>query len=192
MFQKTVISPLSISNDEFSNKNENHSHHKNEKKSVLKEVLYNSLAQAIIKSFETSHLILKLFLITFVIITSGFASYFVIGSLMTYLSFGVTTTSRTTERPTLFPKVTFCNVNQLTTEYAFKLYKKGIKEFSNFSNEEKKKLGHDLNDILVECSFSNMLILNVIQLISFGHLTPCTAINLRLIRVLTRMVQELN
>jgi hypothetical protein len=126
--------------------------------SLLKEVLYNSYAQAIIAFVLTPHLMMKAFLAVCILGSSGLASCIVIQTIMTYLSFGVTTTSRTIyETQTLFPKVTFCNINNYTTPYAFDLYKKTVlnyDQFLNLSNEEKKKLGHDLKDILFNCEFN--------------------------------------
>jgi hypothetical protein len=86
--------------------------------SILKEVLYNSLAQSIIKIIFSPHKSIELFLFVCVLCSSGFASYFVIQSIMIYMSFGVSTTTRTFfEIPNLFPKVTFfCNLNWFTTE----------------------------------------------------------------------------
>ena len=122
-------------------------------KNLLKEHLFTSLGQSIFKIFSTPHIILKVFLTIFILVSTGFASYLVIQSIMTYLSFGVVTTSRTIfETPTLFPKVTFCNINWITTEYGFRQRQKGS---NNLSNEEKRKLGHDLNDILFECKFND-------------------------------------
>ena len=122
--------------------------------SLLKEVLYNSYAQAIITFFLTPHLMIKAFLAMCVLGTSGLASYIVIQTIMTYLSYGVTTTSRTIyETHTLFPKVTFCNINPFTTEYAYNLQFNN-NQFLNLSNEKKKKLGHDLKDILIDCWFN--------------------------------------
>jgi len=73
------------------------------------------------------------------------------------MSFGVSTTTRTFfEYPTLFPKVTFCNFNWFTTEYAYNQTRENI-FYGNYllSDEDKRKLGHDLGDILLECSFNN-------------------------------------
>ena len=124
-------------------------------KPLLKEVLYNSLAQAIFRIFTTSHLILKIFLFTFVFVSTSYSSYLVIETIMSYLSFGVTTTSRTIhETPTLFPKVTFCNFNMFQSEYAWNLTSMGL-DVGNLSDGEKKMLGHDLNDILFDCKFNN-------------------------------------
>jgi amiloride-sensitive sodium channel subunit alpha/amiloride-sensitive sodium channel subunit gamma len=74
---------------------------------------------------------------------------------MTYLDYGVSTVSRTiNESPALFPKVTFCNFNYLATKYAFDRIKSGADSVNNLSNEEKKQLGHSLNDIIIHCSFN--------------------------------------
>lgn len=168
-FKKRNQAKLEMTNVEFANKNmENNV--KNSKsllyerkelkrciKILLKEVLYNSLSQAIIKIFQTPYIALKVFLIIFVLISSGITSYLVVESCIEYFSYGVSTTSRTLyENPTLFPKVTFCNVNWFTTEYAYNLTQMNVTfgQVSSFSNEEKQKLGHDLNDILFECKFN--------------------------------------
>jgi hypothetical protein len=92
---------------------------------ILKENLYNSFAQAIIKCFTINHFVLKVFLTLCLLASSGLASYLVIQSIINYLSFGASTTSRTLfENPTLFPQVTFCNLNWLTTEYAYNFKRK--------------------------------------------------------------------
>jgi hypothetical protein len=124
---------------------------------VLKEVLYNSLAQILIRLIRNPYkILLKLFLFTFVLISIGLASYLVIRSIVDYFTYGVSTTLRTVfETPTLFPKVTFCNINPFTTEYAFNLTQNGIYYGNDLSNEEKQRLDHDLNDIILECKFNN-------------------------------------
>ena len=58
--------------------------------------------------------------------------------------------------PTLFPKVAFCNRNMYQTEYAYDLLQSSEYQDPSFlSIEEKKRLGHDLNDILISCYFDN-------------------------------------
>ena len=134
-------------------------------KSLLKEILYNSFAQATIRFVLSPHIDVKLFLLIFLLGSSGLASYLVIQSIMEYFTYGVSTTSRTIyETPTLFLKVTICNVNWLQTEYAYNLMQQGFIDdhltplgtfnYKNFSTNQKKKLGHDLNDILVECKYN--------------------------------------
>lgn len=165
-------------------------------RSVIKNVLYNSFAQALYKIFTTSHIILKLFLITFVITSSSIASYMTINVIIEYLNYDVVTTTRTVlEIPTKFPQITICNYNMFTTEYALeflknfsestkktdnatvnifekdevsnisyplmlpkiaKFYKKVISYVNsqNFSDQNRKKLGFRLKDILHNCKFN--------------------------------------
>jgi hypothetical protein len=130
-------------------------------KNLSKEILCNSLSQAIIKIILTPYLFLKIILLLFVLVSSGLASYLVIQSILVYLRYGVSTTSRTIyETRVLFPKVTFCNFNSFTTQHAYNLTQMGVLDGSNLSDEEKRKLGHDLNDILLDCSF-NLIECNV-------------------------------
>jgi hypothetical protein len=127
---------------------------KEEIEKLLKERLYNSFAQALIKLFSTPYLTLKIILALFSLSSSGLASYLVIQSIFAYLTYGVSLSSRTIfETPTLFPKVTFCNLNPLTTEYAYNQSQIGV-NIQNLTIAEKKKLGHDLNDILIDCLFN--------------------------------------
>jgi hypothetical protein len=121
---------------------------------IAKETFQTPLTMAVTNIVFTPHYPLKIFLFIFVLVSTGLASYTVIQSVMAYFNFDVTTTSRTLyETPTLFPKVTFCNVNKYTTEYGVNLA--GLKKnVDNLSNEDKKKLGHDLSDILLQCKFN--------------------------------------
>ena len=166
-------------------------------KNILKEVLYNSFAQALNKIFTTKHLILKFFLLFFVLTSSAIASFMVIHLIMEYFSYGVVTNTRTVfEIPTKFPQITICNYNMFTTEYALdflrnfsegmkkspydvnifkkdevmnisyrlmlpkiaKFYKKVISYVNsqNFSDENRKKLGHGLKDILHNCRINTV------------------------------------
>ena len=86
---------------------------------LLKEVLYNSIAQAIIKIAQTPHKTLKVFLLVSVCASTGVCSFLVIKTLLAYFSYGVNTTSRTIfEEPTEFPMVTICNQSPFTTDYS--------------------------------------------------------------------------
>ena len=128
-------------------------------KHLLKEIMLTPLAQAIINIIFTPHLAIRTFLLIFVLFSSGFASYLVIKSIMDYFAYEVTTTSRIIyETPTLFPKVTFCNTNYFTTEYASNLNDMNSGAAANIiytlSDVDKKRLGHDLKDILIACSFN--------------------------------------
>ena len=94
-------------------------------KGLIKETLYNSFAQVIIKIIETPYYTLKTFLFICLIASSGICSYLIVELIMGYLSYGVSTTSRTLyETPATFPKVTICNANPFTTQYAVEFLKK--------------------------------------------------------------------
>ena len=147
---------------------------------LLSNILYNSLAQAIIKIFQTSHWPLRIVLILFVCITSGLAAFMVISATLTYLSFNVVSMARNVyEMPSEFPSVVICNMNMLQSEFAalkyvprikanyFSLLKKENRNFSlkNFSNalisetnflsdEMKRMVSHSLNDTLYDCEFN--------------------------------------
>jgi acid-sensing ion channel 2 len=104
-------------------------------KNLIKETLYNSAAQAIIKIIETPYYTLKTFLIICLIVSSGLCSYLIIGLIMDYLNYGVLTTIRTLyETPATFPKVTICNVNPFTTQYAFEYLRKMNQELNSLWN----------------------------------------------------------
>ena len=124
---------------------------------LLKEILYNSLAQAILKIALTPYVILKAILLVFVLAAVGFVSYLIIQTMLTFLEYNVSTTSRTIyEMPTLFPKVTFCNLNDFTTEYAYNLTQTGIFDGEFLPVNERKMIVHDLDDILIGCLFNNV------------------------------------
>ena len=105
---------------------------------MIKNVLYNSFAQALYKLFTTNHFILKAFLLTFVLASACLASYMVISGITNYFNCGVVTTTRTlNEIPSKFPQITFCNYNMFTTEYAL--------EFLRNMSESMKKTKNEVN-----------------------------------------------
>jgi hypothetical protein len=130
-------------------------------KNILKEASYTTLAQVLYKVIITPYLILRVFLTICILTSISLASYLVIQSFLTFFNYGVVTTSRTVfEMPTLFPKVTFCNVNRVTTEYGYNLTSilniTDSKRIYGISDEENRKLSHDLSDILLECWFNDV------------------------------------
>ena len=95
-------------------------------KSICRNVLCNSLAQAFLRLFHTSHIFIKIFLLAFLLTNVCLASYMVIKSILLYLSFQVTTTTRKYfEIPITFPKVIICNQNMFTTQFALDFIKVG-------------------------------------------------------------------
>jgi hypothetical protein len=123
---------------------------------ILKDVLLTPLLQAIVNLVFTRYIAFKIFLTVFVLSSCALSSYLVIESITAYFRYEVSTTSRTIyEVPSLFPKVTFCNLNWFATQYAYELTQLGIFNDNTLLTEEKKKLGHDINDTLLYCKFNN-------------------------------------
>ena len=100
-------------------------------KCLIKEALYNSLSQSIIKPIETPYIFLKTFLFVCIIATTGLCSCLIVELALSFLSYGVTTTSRTLYETTTvtFPKLTICNINPFTTEYASQFLQKINRDF---------------------------------------------------------------
>jgi hypothetical protein len=134
-------------------------------KILLKEVLYNSTAQAVLKIFFTRSKLIKFIWIICLALTLSTCAPLLIRNFMSYFSYEVITTSRTIfETPTLFPKVTICNRNLFTTKYAFELLSSSnytdvvYKMYNNYFNEsERNKLTHEFGDILLACNFNGQI-----------------------------------
>ena len=144
---------INIPNETKTKKN-NKEKKREEIKNLLMEIILTPSTRAITKIIFTPKLILKVVLLAFVIGLGGYASYLVIQSILSYFTFDVTTKSRSFyETPSLFPKITFCNINFYQTEYAYNLTLINYNDIA-LSLDEKKMLGHGLNDILIGCSFN--------------------------------------
>ena len=101
------------------------------KKNLIKETLYNSTAQAIIKILVTKNVSLKLFILFYLVLATGLSSYLIIESTLSYLNYQVYTTSTLIhEMPSQFPTITICNRLQFTTEKSFEFLKEINKEIS--------------------------------------------------------------
>ena len=123
-------------------------------KSLIKETLYNSTAQSIIKIIETPCLALKVYLLLCVILSSSLCSHLLIQLILSYFSHSVSTASRTLyETPSTFPKITICNLNPFSTKYALEFLKKINKElqldFDIFNETKMNKLGYKSRKIIV-------------------------------------------
>ena len=118
------------------------------------ESIFNELTQTVLKIVRTKFVSLKIFWILSLMFVLGFCSFLVVKSVSEYLSFEVTTKIRTVfETPTLFPKITICNKNAITTKYAYDEIL-NLKNVSNLSMNY-TKISHYLNDILLLCKFNN-------------------------------------
>jgi hypothetical protein len=145
---------------------------------ILKEHLTCEMYDAILIVCETPHLILKIFLGLFLLIAHGFAAYTTIELILTYLKYDVITTSRTIyETPSVFPKVTVCNLNTFATQTSLNIINKFYTLSSNLSYYDKssngisaqllimslvsesndtfkKAISHSFDDVLIGCKFN--------------------------------------
>ena len=166
-------------------------------KKIIKENLTNEMAQAFVKVFDTQHASLKVFWIISLVLTNALSSYLIIESFVAYFNYEVSTTSRNIfETPTQFPKITICNYNPFTTQYALEFLSDLNKQIrpeydifsadnlmneslhftakdksqlivemyslamstvlnKNFSDDNRQRLGHSLEDVLFKCKFNN-------------------------------------
>ena len=137
-----------------------------EMKILIKETLYNSLCQSIIKIAETPSNILKSFLFVCVLTLVGVCSFLVIQLILGYLSYEVTTATRTLyETPALFPKITICNVNPFTTEFAMEFLKqinqKLYPQFDIFNQTQMKNLNFTTKyDLIQNIKVSSVYAMN--------------------------------
>ena len=100
--------------------------------SLITENLKSELVRGIIKIFQTTHWLIRIFLLISVIGTVGMTSFMIIDSFLAYFEYKVATTTRTIfETPTIFPKVTFCNLNSFTTDVAVEFLKEVNKNYSS-------------------------------------------------------------
>jgi hypothetical protein len=91
---------------------------------ILKENLTSQVFAEILIIFDTPFKTVKAFLIFFTVAAFALASYTSITLILDYLNYGVTTLNRNIyENPAVFPKVTICNLNSMTTEYAYEFLK---------------------------------------------------------------------
>ncbi len=109
---------------------------------LVKETLYNSTAQSILKIIETPHWPLKGLLLIYLVIAGVISSYLAVQSVLAYLSWQVfTTNTYVFETPSHFPKVTICNRSPFTTKYALEFLKELNREiqpdFDLFDNQSR-------------------------------------------------------
>ena len=132
-------------------------------KQLLKEVLYNSIAQAILKIIWSPNKVIKVFLTASVLVSSGLSGFLVIQSILSYFKYEVITMTRTIyEMPTLYPKVTIC----MTSKYMSKNALDFLREINHqveptvdvFDSQTFNKLSYDnktniLNKISEEANY---------------------------------------
>jgi len=79
---------------------------------LLKEHLTNEMFATILHAYHTPHIVLKIFIVLFLLVAMGLSSYTTVNLILSFLDYEVTTLSREFyETPVTFPKVSICNIN---------------------------------------------------------------------------------
>ena len=93
-------------------------------KNLIKEHIGSETSQALVRIFDTKSKGLKVFWVLCLLGCSSLCFYLIAQTFMTYLSYPVYTTSTVVhEIPTQFPKITICNSQFATSQYATMLIK---------------------------------------------------------------------
>ena len=147
---------------------------------LLKENLTCEMYDASLKLIDTPHIVLKVFLCLFLLLTNALNAYITVGLIMTYLNYDVLSTSRTIyETPSMFPMITICNTNPFTNvnglSYVNQLFsassianvsytKKSytisstrnalMSLITNSNDSTKKTISHSLDNFLIGCKFN--------------------------------------
>ena len=143
-------------------------------KLLVKELLYNSIAQAILRFlFESKHFLIKCFLLVSFLFSTGFSAYLVILSILSYFNYDAITNSRTiVEQTAQFPKITICNANPFITEDAvtflrniskFDMFNSSLMKSLNFT-EKKKQL-----QVIYDLALANMNNQDEMEQKKFSH-----------------------
>ena len=126
-------------------------------KLIAKEILYNSLAQALFKIHQTPHGVIKLFWCACLLGAVAGCVYFIIINVLYFFTFDVSSQSKTVYATSAtFPKVTICNKNPYTTKFAHENLDKLFESQLELNDSVKQKLGHPLQDFLLFCQFNKL------------------------------------
>ena len=130
---------------------------------LIKENIGNEASQAFVKIFRSSSCIFKMFWFTCLMAACSLSAFFMIQSLITFVTYEVSTNTRTIfETASLFPRITYCNKNPFNTKYSFESLEK-IGNYNDMlyamnyvlNDSEKLSLQHPFDKVLVDCSFNN-------------------------------------
>jgi hypothetical protein len=95
----------------------------------MKDALYNSVAQAILKITYHHNWIVKIFWLFMLLLTLGVCLWQIALSVFSYLEANVSTVTRAYyENPTKFPTVTICDKSFFTTDYGFEFVQETMRQ----------------------------------------------------------------
>jgi len=94
---------------------------------TLKEILYNSTGQGLVKILHNQYKTVQIMWIVTLVCSSTLCFFLITNNVLNFLKFDVNTkTRKITQIPMLFPTITICNKNMFQTSYALDHIKKII------------------------------------------------------------------
>ena len=100
---------------------------------ILRDNLFNSTAQILLKIYESPIKLVKLICFIILIASTGFCSFEILNCVNAYLNYEVNTrTSRILEISESFPVISICNKNFFTSDFSFDFIKQVISQNSDY------------------------------------------------------------
>lgn len=139
----------------------------NQLKDGLYELATASTMHGIPNVLKTRHIAIKVIWMMFFLASSAVCVKFIFDSIQQYFSFEVVSSVRIIPNiPAEFPVITICNRNSLNTNYSYQEMKKYGVLVDNVqillkynsplvTDAQRKLLGYSMEDMLIECSFSD-------------------------------------
>jgi hypothetical protein len=125
--------------------------------SVLKDVLYNSTAQGILRVLFHESLLVKIFWTLCLIFSIALCSYLTFEQIASYFDYKVNSGFRIyVESPAVFPSIIICDANIFKTEYAFSFLQQVI-ENKNLTNIFDQNIISSINDNSFETNSTYIL-----------------------------------
>ena len=137
----------------------NHRHLIEHVEIIVKDKIKNEFGIGLTKIVFSSHWLIKIFWSLFLLGSLAVSVYLIVKLFVDFYSYNVSTTQRQMfETPMQFPKVIVCNQNAITTEqgYVASLNLRFPTDLGLLNETTKRLLGHDISDLLVACTFSNL------------------------------------
>jgi hypothetical protein len=162
---------------------------------MISELCRNSTSHSLQKIGKSKHLLIKIIWIVSSIFSISFCSYVIIKTVGEYLKYDVVTNIRVhTEIEPEYPSIAFCNKNPIVKEEGRQIFLNYLKEMNvtnpednittsllsgdlyqktmtyfiqNTTNEQKKKMGYSLEEIILFCEFNFIKCLDYSEFVWF-------------------------
>ncbi len=149
--------------------NSNEKNLREKMKEPFQKLIIESTSHGLPRIFKSKHWCTKMMWLFSFLASAAYCAYIIQITISDYLEYDfITSIEEYTEIPSLFPSITFCNLNQFQTVKSNKF----IKKYSNYSpdaavlllyteilelnNSAKQSLSHGLNETLIKCYFNGV------------------------------------